>query len=203
MKAVRLVPLWLVLALLVMLPQQCGGRPRPPAPTPRPTLPVITRVPAPVPLPTVGPDSSQDAVSRGTWWFGAPRAAVLLGAPQTQVFTVVDDGTYWNGDVLLKWRHPNPGSVNFYEVWHGLNTPYIEPGVRGELEGTTSALRWWSDAPGQSFTYMTLTPGVDIMGGLDTWKIVACNRAGCAAPSNEIGVVTYSLNQGMKELPNW
>ncbi len=196
MKATKAIIVVLALVLPGWLGSCLGPRPPEPTPRPRPTLPVMTRVPAPVPYPTLGPDENVDGVVVDRS-LAVPPAPTLLGWPKTFVITVSDDGIRWDGDVLLRWRHPAPPGVDYYEVWHGLWQPYSTP----ENEGTTTALRFLSDAPGQDFVYQSGAPGFDYHGGLDSWAVTACNRAGCSAKSNEVGVVTYSLKQGIEHLP--
>lgn len=206
----RLVLMGLVIGLLIPWLGACQGeRPRPPRQTP---VPVATLVPTRVPWPTLGPSfdfagqtapgSAQDAdAAAETGERGlpsAPAAPVLLSG-RSIVLTVSDDGERWEGDVLLRWRHANPPGVDYYEVRHGLNAPYSNP----DLDGTTTALRFLSDAPGQDFVYLGGTAGATIAGDLDTYTVRACNRAGCSAASNEIGVMSFSLRQGIPELPNY
>lgn len=184
------------LLIVAVLVSGCAVSWRPP----RPILPVATRMPAPRPYPTLGPDEPSFDSAQDAWQTRAlavPPAPTLLGAPRTFVITVADDGLRWNGDVLLRWRHPAPPGVDYYEVRHGLNQPY----TTGEREGTTTALRFLSDAPGQDFVYQSGTPGAAVAGDLDAWRIKACNRAGCSDPSNAIGVMTFSLRQGSAALP--
>ncbi len=188
MKVARIVGALVLLVLLTGCVRAVG-------PTP---VPIVTRAPTPVPWPTLGLDEAPtDATTRA---LGSPSAPVLLGSPRTFVVTEYEDYCRWAGDVLLRWRHSNPPSVDYYEVWHGLNQPYSSP----DLEGTTTALRWLSDAPGQDFVYNSGDygipsgcVGVSIAGDVDTWQVRACNRAGCSGPSNEIAVMSFSLRQGM------
>lgn len=169
-----------------------GERPRPPRATP---VPIVTLAPTRVPWPTLGPDDTYQSAPAARS-VSVPAAPSLLSG-RTVVLTVEDDGQRWEGDVLLRWRHASPPGVDYYEVRHGLNQPYSSP----DLDGTTTALRYLADAPGQTLIYLGGTAGATIAGDLDTYTVRACNRAGCSAASNEIGVITFSVRQGIPFLP--
>lgn len=217
------VQLWVCVAALLLV--QVGGcvRGLPPNPpkTPVGTLPTrdltaqprstrvpaletpsaaVTRAPAPVPIPTIGPL----ALRAESWSFAAPVAPTLLDWPGTRPINEQMLTTFWETDVLLRWTHPSPPGSNWYQVWTAVNEPYFTPGscTSCELEGVTSAQRFVSDGDGLTFSPTHGLPESEIMSRIQTYRVVACNRAGCSEPSNAKGVVVFSLDQNAP-LPPW
>lgn len=175
--------MWLVLAL-------AGCVPLPP--------------PAPAPRATLGPRMPE------AWGLeaapAAPAAPVLLTAPHTALINSQQAiGGLWRADVLLRWSHPSPPGTNWYRVYAAVDEPYFDPATCAtcELEGETTALRWVSAAPGLAFYPDNWDAEANLMSRMQTYRVVACNRGGCSAVSNEVGVVSYSLNQGIPNLPSW
>lgn len=155
-----------------------------------------------MPIPTLGPLLEEYETRLP---FAAPAAPTILGWPATRLVNEQQLTSLWETDVLLRWTHPSPPGSNWHQVWTAVDEPYFEPGACAacRLEGITSAQRFVSDAEGLSFIpdYWT-GGGADLMSRIQTYRVVTCNRAGCSAPSNEMGAVVYSVNQGIPELPH-
>lgn len=223
----RVNPLFFVAFALVMLMTGCPRTLPPEGPKtpvgrvptrdltaqPRPTraisleTPVAgpTWVPAPIPLPTLGPDGLAGPLNETAtrWTFSVPSAPTLLGWPATRLINEQMLTALWETDVLLRWTHASPPGSNWYQVWTAVDAPYFEPGncAGCGLEGVTSAQRFVSDAEGLTFSPTHGLAQSDVMGRVQTYQVLACNRAGCSAPSNEMGVIVYSLDQGIPDLP--
>lgn len=132
----------------------------------------------------------------------APAVPVILAPPFTRVINSQQLTTTWSADVLLRWSHQRPPGTVWYQVWRSDDEPYFEPATctACALEGTTTAQRWVSTAPGLEFTPDWWNPAVTIRSDFETYRVVACNLRGCSAASAPKVVVSYSLNQGIGEL---
>lgn len=129
-----------------------------------------------------------------------PTAPVLSAANTTVVTRILFGFTY--SLVLLRWSHADPGQINAYEVWQATNEPYFTPEncARCELVGKTRA-QWLLLRPvGLTFNPIAGTPGAVIGSAIVTYKVRALNRKGLSPLSNEIGVITWSEEQGNTEL---
>ena len=131
----------------------------------------------------------------------APAVPVILDPPFTRIINSQQLTTTWSADVLVRWSHARPPGTVWYQVWRSDDEPYFEPATCAAcvLEGTTTAQRWVSAAPGLEFTPDWWNPAVTIRSDFETYRVVACNQRGCSAASAPKAVVTYSVNQGIPE----
>lgn len=182
---------------------------------PRPTVgPMLTRVPAPIPWPTVSPEEKPlTSVQTPAWGLrsvSAPDAPVLLVYPHSQVINlicvgdcVVGGGPSWfSTDARVGWTHPDPLSVDEYEVWKATDEPYFDPeSCAGcELAATTTGLAAVIAGSPPGFNPVGGSDQANIMSRIDTYVVRAVNGGGVSELSNEIGVVNYSLLQGFTTL---
>ena len=184
---------------------------------PRPTVgPMLTRVPAPIPRPTASPLGVAITTVTAPGWglrtVSAPDAPVALAAPESDVVNVVcvgdcitNGGPSWvTSDARVAWTHPDPLSVDYYEVWTAIDQAYCDstPCPEGyEQVGTTTGLELVVENAPPGFNPVGGTEGASIMSRIVVAHVRACNVGGCSAPSNEIGAVNYSLLQGISRLP--
>lgn len=206
----------MLLIALICLLAGCVTVERPIRPRPPTVSPMLTRVPAPVPRPTLGPsfDPAQDGSDRA--WsrsLSAPDAPVALAAPESAVvnvvcvgYCVVGGGPSWvTSEMRVTWTHPDPASVDEYEVWRATDEPYFDPDscTGCELATITTGLAAVvSDSP-PGFNPVGGTQGANIMSRIDTYVIRARNAGGASTASNSIGVVSFSLLQGIKSFPDF
>jgi hypothetical protein len=142
----------------------------------------------------------------------APDAPVALTAPDSAVVNVVclgdcmvGGGASWvTSDAQIAWTHPDPLSVDEYEVWEATDEPYFDPDACAscELAATTTGLEVVIEDSPPGFN-----PVIGSAGGVErslmrTYVVRAVNAGGVSDASNEIGVVSYSLLQGGSGVPN-
>lgn len=200
--ALRMTGVLLVAVLVVgcvAVPPE-GARQR----TPTPLL-VVTRVPAPIPWPTVAPwRESQQSRS-----VTAPVAAVISDtlSAVTNVVCVGDcytgGGPSWvTSDFVVAWGHEDPLTVDDYELWCAVDEPYFDPDacVGCELIGVTTGLNMTVTGAPPGFNPVFGTEGAALMSGIETCVVRARNAGGTSGASNEVGVVNFSLLQGMPSM---
>lgn len=133
---------------------------------------------------------------------GVPAAPVILDYPLTRIVNSQQITTTWSADVMLRWSHTRPPGTMWYQVWRSDDEPYFDPATCAAcvLEGTTTAQRWLSAAPGLEFTPDWWNAETTVRSDFETYRVVACNQRGCSAASAPKAVVSYSLNQGIPEM---
>lgn len=91
------------------------------------------------------------------------------------------------------------GAPDYYEVWHS-DAPYFTPGdcVSCTLTATTDLTGTVVSAPNQTFNPCNGVAGCDLAAALDFY-IVRSRLPGGAAGGQEIGVMTFSLDQGIED----
>ncbi len=135
-----------------------------------------------------------------------PEAPVILPPPDSVITNTVCVGDCYTGgraswvtsDVIVGWTHPDPLSVDEYEVWRSTQEPYFEPEscTACELEATTSGLEATVTGSPPGFNPVGGTAGSANQTDLDFYLVRAVNAGGTSEASNRIGVMSYSLMQG-------
>lgn len=158
----------------------------------------------PLPVPTPPGPSLLEVVA-------AP-AAPVLAAGDSAVTNVVCTGDCYTGgraswvtsDVILGWSHEDPLTVDWYEVWTAVDEPYFDPATCTdcELAGETTGLTYTVEDAPPGWNPVGGTEDASIMSGIQTFTVRAVNGGGTSVISNEIGVVHFSLSQGIVDVPN-
>ncbi len=141
----------------------------------------------------------------------AAPAAPVLAVGDSAVTNVVCTGDCYVGgraswltsDVILGWSHEDPLTVDWYEVWTAVDEPYFDPATCTdcELVGDTTGLTYTVEDAPPGFNPVGGTEDANIMSAIQTFRLRAVNGGGTSVVSNEIGVVHYSLVQGMIDQP--
>ena len=172
--------------------------------TPTPFL-VATRVPAPIPLPTRLPWQAPQSRS-----LTAPAAPVAESGESEvinqRLFALSGGETMFTADFVLMWSHEDPVSVDYYEVWRDTNAAYWTPETCDDcaLVATSSGMSeifYASPAPFDPISSGIGAMAANIMSSIDFYLVRAVNDGGTSDASNMVGVVHYSLKQGIQELP--
>lgn len=142
--------------------------------------------------------------------FGTIGSRAVIVTPSAPISTtgwvtnsvVISDitGLYTStSDLYVTWTPV--GAPDYYEVWHS-DVPYFTPGdcVSCTLTATTDLTGTVVAAPNQFLNPCYGVAGCDGQSGFDFY-IVRSRLPGGAAGDREIGVTTFSLNQGIEELP--
>ncbi len=143
----------------------------------------------------------------------APDAPVLLTGPWSRTTNVrwvggdpVDGGppVLLYTDVVVRWRHADPVSVDRYEVWQSPLPYFAVPSCTSctQVASSTGLRVTVADSP-PHFNPVGGTAAASIMSEFHFYRVRAVNGAGASGDSNEIGVVNYSLLQGATELPTF
>lgn len=134
----------------------------------------------------------------------APSAPLEAALEVTNTVIISDvTGLYTHTtDVWVTWGSESEILPDYFEVWHS-DAPYFRPGacVSCTLATTTDLTGTVVSAPNQTFNPCYGVAGCDLVSGLDVYRVRA-RTAGGTASTAEVGIMTYSLNQGMTSLPN-
>lgn len=135
-----------------------------------------------------------------------PAAPEILDSASAVINTVcvgecvVGGAPSWvTSDALVNWTHSDPINVDYYELWRSRGVPYFEPATCTAcslVAETTGLSVIVSDSP-PGFNPVCGSTGAELLSGFDFYRVRAVNSDGASAPSNELGVVTYSLLQGI------
>lgn len=132
------------------------------------------------------------------------RTRVIPHFEGSAAYTMTTGSAAW-GDLHLYWRHPDPVSVTYYEVYTTTDVPYFTVPVSATLALTTTAQRAvLLESPGR-FNPIP-QPGDSIArSALDFYAIRAVNAGGISEPSQTIGAMIYSLIVAPADEPppNW